>query len=156
MTPAQRLFRRLLCHNDNHFIPVRWGGEIYPLCTRCTGMFSGFLLSAPPIILLGAYRAPGNLVFLAGIGLALPDYLYWGLTRIDLLPDHNAIRVLNGFLLGIGVTLVGQADISWLLKILVSLGMFLPALLLNPVLGRVRVPRSHIQPKTGTDPTEPE
>lgn len=99
-------------------------------------MFSGFFLSAVPIILLGAYRAPGITVFLVGLVLALPDYLYWGLTRVDLLPDYNAIRVLNGFLLGVGITLVGQASINWLVKLLVSIGMFLPALILNPILGK--------------------
>jgi uncharacterized membrane protein len=152
MTISRRLFRRVLCHNDNHFIPVSWGGETYPLCTRCTGMFSGFLFSVVPIILLEAYNAPGNLVFLAGIAFALPDYLYWGLTRIDLLPNRNAIRVLNGFLLGIGITLVGQANISWLIKLLVTLGMFLPAILLHPILGRKKISLSQSHSKTKPEP----
>jgi uncharacterized membrane protein len=99
-------------------------------------MFSGFFLSVVPIILLGAYHAPGVMVFQVGLALALPDYLYWGLTRVDLVPDYNAIRVLNGFLLGVGITLVGQASINWLVKLLVSIGMFLPALILNPILGK--------------------
>ena len=136
MNTSERVFRRILCHNDNHFIPLQWGGETYPLCTRCTGVFAGFLLSVVPVIYFGASQAPGNLILLAGLFLALPDYFYWGLTRVDLLPDWNRIRVLNGFLLGIGITLVGQAQINWFLKGLISLGMFLPALILNPILGR--------------------
>lgn len=138
MTSAQRLFRRILCHNDNHYIPLEMGGEMYPLCTRCTGMFAGFLLSIGPIILLGAYRAPGTRVALAGIALCLPDYLYWALTRINLLPDHTGLRVLTGFLLGIGIVLFGQANLAWLVKFLVAAVMFLPAVLLDPVLGRSR------------------
>lgn len=126
----------MLCHNDNHFIPVRWRGEIYPLCTRCTGMFGGVLLSVVPIIYFGAYQAPGKIIFLIGLSLALPDYLYWGLTRVNLVPDWNPLRVLNGFLLGVGILLVGQAQINWFVKGLVSLGMFLPGLILNPRLGR--------------------
>ena len=153
MTGSHRLFRRVLCHNDNHFIPVNWGGETYPLCTRCTGMFSGFILSAVPIILLEAYNAPGTMIIMAGIALALPDYVYWGLTRIDLLPDRNVIRVLNGFLLGIGITLVGQANISWPIKLLITLGMFLPAIMLHPVLGRKKFTLSRSHSKTKPEPT---
>lgn len=144
MNLSERIFRRVLCHNENHFIPVRWGGETYPLCTRCTGVFAGFLLSIVPLILLGAYQAPGNLILLIGLALALPDYFYWALTRIDLLPDWIPLRVLNGFLLGIGITLVGQANFNWLLKGVISLGMFLPALILNPILGRKKKLKIHL------------
>jgi len=90
---------------------------------------------------------------MAGIALALPDYVYWGLTRIDLLPDRNVIRVLNGFLLGIGITLVGQANISWPIKLLITLGMFLPAILLHPVLGRKKFTLSRSHSKTKPEPT---
>ena len=136
MRKSERVFRRILCHNENHFIPVQWGGKIYPLCTRCTGVLAGFLLSIPLVIYFGAYQAPGKLIFLTGLALALPDYLYWGLTRVDLVPDWIPLRVLNGFLLGIGITLVGQAQINWFIKGLISLGMFLPGLILNPILGK--------------------
>jgi uncharacterized membrane protein len=147
MSLPERVFRRVLCHNDNHFIPVRWGGKTYSLCTRCTGVFAGFFLSAVPIILLGVYQAPGNIILAIGLGLALPDYLYWALTRIDLVPDWNPLRVFNGFLLGIGITLVGQANINWLLKGIIALGMFLPALILNPILGRKRKMKTHLPGK---------
>ncbi len=124
MNPLVSALLLSLSHNDNHFIRMTVGGRTYPLCTRCSGMLLGVAVSIPVAILAGLYAAPGPIV--AGISLALflPDLSYWALTRVNLLPDLNTIRVLNGFLLGAAIVGYGQAQLNWGVKLAI------PALIL--------------------------
>jgi uncharacterized membrane protein len=131
-----RLLIKILSHNDNHAIKLRLDGEEHHLCPRCTGMLLGFFISILPILLLEIYRAPGWSVGIAGILLAIPDFLYWALTRIKLLPGRNMIRVLTGFLLGAGISLYGQAQIPWVIKIPLTVVPFAAIFFFHPILGK--------------------
>jgi len=138
MAAARKLISRVLSHNDNHFVIVNMGGEDLHLCTRCTGMLLGFAISILPVILLRVYQAPGKLVTGIALLFAIPDFLYWTLTRLQLVPDVLGIRVLCGFFLGIYIALIGQANISWLMKILIVLGLFVLAIVLDHTVVRKR------------------
>ena len=138
MATVKKLVARVLAHNDNHFIIVNVGNEDLRLCTRCTGMLLGFSISILPVILLRVYQAPGKLITGIALLLAIPDFLYWALTRIRLVPDINGIRVVNGFLLGICIALIGQANITWIIKTSIVISLFLLAIALDHTVGRKR------------------
>jgi hypothetical protein len=138
MSQLIKFLIRILSHNDNHFIKVKCGVDEVRLCTRCTGMLLGLIVSLPVIIILGANRAPGGIVAGIAVSLFLPDFLYWALTRVRRLPDKNPIRVLNGFVLGVGITLFGQANLPWRVKAGIPVLLFLAVILGNPILGRRR------------------
>jgi uncharacterized membrane protein len=127
---------RLLSHNENHFLDVRIGRQRLKLCTRCTGMLLGFFISLPSILLFNVYRAPGNMVAAISVMLFLPDFIYWALTRVRMLPDRNEIRFVNGFLLGISIAAYGQADLAWTIKAVIPGLLFLIVILGDPIIGR--------------------
>ena len=136
MAAVRKLLSRVLSHNDNHFFIVNMEGEDVRLCTRCTGMLIGFAVSILPIILFETNHASGKLITGIAILLSLLDFFYWILTRIQLVPDKNGIRVMTGIMLGVGISLFGQASINWLLKIPLMILPFLAIFVLNPILGR--------------------
>jgi len=127
---------RILSHNHNHYLEVSNGDQDARLCTRCTGLLIGFLISLPPILVFKTYQASGGPVIGVAVLLSAPDFLYWGLTRLEFLPDRNPIRVLTGILLGGGIALFGQANASWLLKIGLMIIPFLLIFFLHPRLGK--------------------
>ena len=129
---------RLLSHNVNHFIDVRIGNERVLLCTRCTGMLLGFVTSLPVVLALGLYRAPGNIVAGIALLLYLPDFVYWGLTRMKTVRDVNAVRVVNGFLLGVFIAAYGQANLEFGLKVGIIMLLWLLVFIGNPIIGRTR------------------
>ena len=117
MKPLVSVLLLSLAHNDNHFIQVDFGGRTYSLCTRCSGMLLGVFVSIPLAIAARLYAAPGSLVAGLSLALFLPDLTYWALTRIDLVPDFNFVRVINGFLLGVAIVGYGQAQLHLGLKL---------------------------------------
>ena len=138
MSRIMNIIIHLLSHNFNHFIDVRLGNQRVLLCTRCTGMLLGFVTSLPIILALGVNRAPGNLVAGIALCLFLPDFMYWALTRAKIVPDINAVRVFNGYLLGVSIAVYGQADLGIWIKIAVALLLWALVFLGNPVIGRMR------------------
>lgn len=102
-------------------------------------MLLGVAVSIPIAILTGLYAAPGPIV--AGISLALflPDLTYWALTRVNLLPDLNTIRVLNGFLLGAAIIIYGQAQLHWGVKLAIPALILVVWNLAHVLIGRWKI-----------------
>lgn len=123
-----RIFDNLLvpfCCNRNHYFTVRIDGLPRRFCTRSTpmvfGAFSILAFSTTPVF----HETTGSIIAILGLCLVLPDIIYWLITRLNLVRDYNEIRIVNGFLLGIGIVIFGQASISIVIKILISITLFL-------------------------------
>lgn len=127
---------RMLEHNPNHHIAVHVAGRDFHLCTRCSGMWAGLFLGLPPAVGLHLFGFPGEVMAAIGILFFLPDFMYWALTRVKILPDFAGIRVANGVLLGIGIACYGQARIAWDLKLAIPLLLFAMVIVADPILGR--------------------
>lgn len=110
-----------LCHNENHYVIVKIGKIRNPLCTRCTGMIIGFLAILPAIAVYRFDKLPTFIFALACISMFSIDILYWGLTRTRLVADIIWVRVVTGFLLGVGIAIWGQIALSIGIKIIVPL-----------------------------------
>lgn len=97
-------------HNPRHYIKLKiFGKEICP-CARCFGMWTGliigFLLSSP--FWLGIIRVPDRyflLIFVIAWLFAVPAIVDWTTTKLKLRKGKNSIRVITGFLHGIGINI---------------------------------------------------
>ena len=112
------------CCNKNHFFVVRLGGQLRRFCTRSVPMLFGALSTVGLITVSGLAELNGSVIALVGLFLTLPDLFYWTVTRLGFVQDRIEIRVANGFLLGIGIIVFGQASIALSIKAIVPLVFF--------------------------------
>jgi len=93
-------------HNPRHYIKLKiLGREIRP-CARCFGLYIGliigFLLSSP--FWLGVFYTNNFfLIFALAWLFAAPTIIDWVTVKLGLRKGKNNIRVVTGFLYGIGI-----------------------------------------------------
>lgn len=92
-------------HNPRHYLKINIKGkEIHP-CARCFGLWVGALIGfifASPFWLGFVYIDNFNLIFSIAWLLALPCIIDWSTVKIGLRKGNNYIRILTGFLYGLG------------------------------------------------------
>ena len=93
-----------------HTIPITIKDNEFRLCARCTGIYSG-LFSAIIIEAVYGYWLFGNSLdpvysLISSIILATPLLIDWGTQKVGLRESRNSLRVVTGFLFGIGFSLI--------------------------------------------------
>ena len=93
-------------HNPRHYIKLNiFSYEIRP-CARCfglwTGLLIGFILSSP--FWLGLFHTENFIiVFIIAWLFVIPAIVDWSTVKLGLRKGNNDIRVVTGFLQGVGV-----------------------------------------------------
>jgi uncharacterized membrane protein len=102
-----KIILRYVEHNPEHFTRVKISGkEIYP-CARCfghwIGLLVGFILTSP--FWLGIIHVLDQyflLIFVIAWLFAIPTIVDWTTIKIGLRKGNNNLRVVVGFLHGVG------------------------------------------------------
>ncbi len=129
-------WERILAHR--HWITIRPFGRELHLCARCSGVVLGFTTSEIlPQILVSSmnYSIPFHLGLSVSLVLALPSIIDWTTQSLNLRQSKNNLRLLTGFLEGLGVGVLSLTGIPALAKylILITIGV---GVLSTGVLGR--------------------
>lgn len=136
MAHPLKLLTKVISHNANHFIIVNVNNSQAHLCTRCTGMIFGLLSTFPFIWILNFDNVHNYLIAGMSVILVLSDLLYWGLTRINRLPDNLHVRIGTGFLLGVGIVIWGQTALPWTVTIIVPILFFVGITIADRLVGK--------------------
>ena len=89
-------------HNEHHITLNLFGRELHP-CARCSGTFLGIILSLPLILYISFnYSFNFEFIFILSFFLASFAIIDWGTAKAGIRAGTNSIRVISGFLLGIG------------------------------------------------------
>ena len=102
-----KIILRFVEHNPEHFTKIKISGKkIYP-CARCfgqwVGLFVGFIITSP--FWLGVIHVPAQhflQIFVIAWLFAIPTIVDWTTVKIGLRKGNNNLRVVVGFLHGIG------------------------------------------------------
>ena len=89
------IIRLTLCHRLPHR-SFFWKGQQFPVCARCTGIHLGYF--SMPIFLFNLWEIP----VLWAILMVLPTYLDGIRQHMSKCESTNLIRVVTGFIAGIG------------------------------------------------------
>ena len=123
-------WERLLAHR--HWININIFGRELHLCARCSGTVLGFIgletvLKTTAMI---HYSIPFYSCFLFSLLLALPTILDWITQNSGFRQSNNNLRFITGFLGGMGVRLLGLADIPLTVQFLtvVTVGLLVMSL----------------------------
>ncbi len=98
----------LVCHQAPSRTLVL-AGTLMPLCARCTGIYSGFLVGALYQVLLfdrGGTRLPGTSISLTSLGLILLLAVDGVASRLGASLPGNSTRLLLGLLGGFSISLL--------------------------------------------------
>jgi len=103
-----KILLKAIEHNKDHYITLEIFGNKYYPCARClglwTGIFTGFFLSSP--FWLGIYHANNFfLVFTIAWLFAFPSILDWVTVKLKLRKGNDKLRVVVGFLHGLGINI---------------------------------------------------
>lgn len=111
----------LLAHS--HWFSIRAFGKELRLCARCSGVVLGFICSKSLLTILFmsllSVSIPFQTGFIAALILALPAIVDWITQNVGLRESNNQLRVITGFLEGVGVLLLSLTDIPSLTKLLI-------------------------------------
>ncbi|MHA1786058.1 MAG: DUF2085 domain-containing protein [Candidatus Helarchaeota archaeon] len=96
----------LLSHHSEEYFSrtIRITNSIR-LCTRCTGMVLGFIISLLINFIFIPYM-PWNLALLFMILMIIPPVLDWSTQRLKKRESNNKLRFITGFLLGVSFTMI--------------------------------------------------
>lgn len=122
------------CCNKNHYFTVRIGGKNRRFCTRSVPLIFGAISTISLILSSKLMDWNGTIVALMGILLVLPDLFYWAFTRIRLLPDLISIRIVTGFMIGVGIMIFGQASIPIIYKVSIPLAFILAMVIADRII----------------------
>ena len=90
-------------HNA-HYVTLNIFGKEMHLCSRCTGMGLGIILSLPFVLhLYFNYQFNFELIFIISWIFALFAIADWSSIKTGLRKGNNGIRAVTGFLLGMGI-----------------------------------------------------
>jgi uncharacterized membrane protein len=111
----------LLAHS--HWFSIRAFGKELRLCARCSGVVLGFICSKSLLTVLFmsllSVAIPFQTGFITALILALPAIVDWMTQNVGLRESNNPVRIVTGFLEGVGVLLLSLTDISSLAKLLI-------------------------------------
>ncbi|RLI51955.1 hypothetical protein DRO61_01050 [Candidatus Bathyarchaeota archaeon] len=111
----------LLAHR--HWFTIHAFGKKLRLCARCSGVVLGFIffksLSTPLFMSFSSIVIPIKTGFILAIIFALPAVVDWMTQVVGLRESTNRLRIITGFLEGIGVLLLSLTDLSSLAKFLI-------------------------------------
>ncbi len=94
---------------------VGWGKHKVPLCARCTGIYSGFIVSYIIFTVIGIFVQPDLFWLTLGFGLGLMTIVEWVSQRITPRVTNNKLRSGTGFMSGVGLTIVSLMKNIWAL-----------------------------------------
>jgi uncharacterized membrane protein len=102
-----KILLRYIQHNPYHYIKIKVRGEKVQPCARCfghwIGLILGFIFTSP--FWLRIVYVPTQyfyLIFTIAWIFAIPTILDWGTVKLKLREGNNKIRVVAGFLHGLG------------------------------------------------------
>ena len=119
-------WEQLLAHRHSITLHV-FGREIY-LCARCSGIVLGFLGSTTaltPLTPLARYSIPLYIIVLVALLLAIPSIVDWITQTLGFRLSNNGLRLRVGFLEGVGVGVLGLANIPTITKLIILIGFIL-------------------------------
>lgn len=90
-------------HNPGHSVTFNVLGKKMRVCSRCTGMYWGTLISVP-ILAIFSLGEGYDFWYIFGMSwfFVLPAILDWTTVKAGLWKGDNSIRLLTGFMLGAG------------------------------------------------------
>ena len=115
-TPPDRSFGICAHHRKGHIdyythtICIRIRDNEIRLCARCTGIYLGLLIAIIVEAFYG-YWLFGKLLepvlsLKSAIILATPLLIDWGTQKVKIRESNNYLRVITGFLFGVGFSLI--------------------------------------------------
>ena len=123
--PPGELYNQFLPHHpldeDDHTILIVLGKVRIYLCTRCTAMMFGILITALYLQIMGVdfgFEVPQNVAFIISMTLPILPLLDWGLQALYIRKATTASRLITGGILGISMHLMSIAY-SYSMKILI-------------------------------------
>lgn len=130
----------MLAHR--HWITLKVSGKEICLCARCSGIVLGFSCFKAVFLFVSSTGFSMSIHILFPILFVLPAIIDWTTQTLGLRQSTNALRLMTGYLEGIGAGLLGVAAASNFVKLLVltvgSLSIFGLSLL-----GSQLVPRTY-------------
>lgn len=97
----ERVLALLAHHEPERFdrtILIRFSGKSIRLCTRCTGIYFGILVTV--ILLLSGFHLPQTAEVVVAAVFPLPAMSDWSLDRYGIWKGTNSIRFISGFMMG--------------------------------------------------------
>jgi len=127
--PPRRWFWRALAHQRSEdagrciWLPL--GQHRVAVCSRCAGVYPA-LVGALTVQLAIGGQALGTVDLLIALGASLPAFWDWARSRLGQ-PSSNAVRVVTGVLLGVGLSRSGlfylrdpAAEVFWIHAMVVA------------------------------------
>lgn len=111
-------WKKLLAHR--HWITLRLFDKQLRLCARCTGIVLGFTsLKTGSILYSSSIIFPSTIGFLLALFFTLPSIIDWMTHNLNLRQSNNSVRILTGFLEGLGIGLLSFTNLSVVTRVLV-------------------------------------